>query len=163
MQCDYQVSNFRGGEVTLMDGAGHTLVVPLEVGDFAISGITPTNTEMAVYKSRGRTVAVKQTNDVEPSISFSAMLSRMTSLTKTEVLDFVRFTGYYSTNQAASSICNGGKLLDIKWALETEEGTEYIIARAVGITSIDTGDGDPNSIKFSATAYNPAVEFYGAT
>ena len=73
---DY-VSNFRDGTLYLMDGGGNTLTVPLEMGDVAISGLSGDMTEVAVYRSRGRTVAVRKTNDLQPSIAFSAMLVGM--------------------------------------------------------------------------------------
>jgi hypothetical protein len=158
---DY-VSNFRDGTLYLMDGGGNTLTVPLEMGDVAISGLSGDMTEVAVYRSRGRTVAVRKTNDLQPSIAFSAMLNRLSSVTNNVIADFIRFSGKFASNTRTTGICGDAKTLDAKWQVSTPDGTEQIIVRDVVFT-YDISEGDPSSISLSGTIYNPDVTITGAT
>ena len=165
MACDGNdyVTNFRDGVLTLFDGAGHSLVVPLEMGDVAISGMNGDMTEHAQYFSRGRKVAVRKTQDLTPTIAFSAMLNRLSSAAalKPAVLDFLRFTGYYATNVRTDGICGDAKTVDCKLALTVPEGTDYIYLRDV-IFAFDIGEGDPSSISMSGTVENPDITIVGA-
>lgn len=158
---DY-VSNFRDGTLYLMDGGGNTLTVPLEMGDVAISGLSGDMTEVAVYRSRGRTVAVRKTNDLQPSIAFSAMLNRLSSVTNNVIADFIRFSGKFASNTRTTGICGDAKTLDAKWQVSTPDGVEQIIVRDVVFT-YDISEGDPSSISLSGTIYNPDVTITGAT
>ena len=158
---DY-VSNFRDGTLYLLDGAGASLAIPLEMGDVAISGLSGDMREVAVYRSRGRTVAVRTTNDLNPTIAFSAMLNRLSSVTNNVVADFIRFTGKYATNVRTSGICGDAKTLDAKWVIATPDGNETITVRDVLFT-FDLSEGDPSSISLSGTIYNNDVTIIGAT
>jgi hypothetical protein len=160
MACDGNdyVTNFRDGVLILEDGAGHSLETPLEMGDVAISGLSADMTELAVYKSRGRTKAVRKTNDVEASISFSAMLQRLgsESATKPALLDFMLKRGLYKHNLRTSHVCGDSYLLTARWQLTVPEGVDYIELRGVSF-SADTAEGDPNTISCTGTVYDPDV------
>jgi hypothetical protein len=146
----------------LLDGSGNTLTIPLEMGDVAISGLSGDMTEVAVYRSRGRTVAVRRTNDLNPTIAFSAMLNRLSSTTNDVIADFIRFKGKYSANVRTSGVCGDAKTLDAKWVISTPDGNETIIVRDVLFT-FDFSEGDPSSISLSGTVYNADVTITGAT
>jgi len=170
MSCDGNdyVTNFRDGVLILRDGAGVTLEVPLEMGDVAIGGLSADMTEVAVYQSRGRTKAVRRTNDVQPTLAFSAMLGRLSSSktattvpAKPAVMDFILRRNAYATNIRSSSICGDVYTLDAKWQLTTPDGVEYVELRAVAFT-VDLSEGDPNSISLSGTVYDPDVIIVGA-
>lgn len=160
MACDGNdyVTNFRDGLLVLEDGGGHSLEVPLDMGDIAISGLSADMTEVAVYQSRGRTVSVRKTTEVQPTVNFSAMLQRFGSSTtlKAALLDFVRGKGAYATNVRTSGICGDVYTLDARWQLTTADGTDYIQLRDVRFTA-DLAEGDPNTISLSGTVYNPDV------
>ena len=160
MACDGNdyVTNFRDGVLILEDGAGHSLETPLDMGDVAISGLSADMTELAVYQSRGRTKAVRRTNDVQPSVSFSAMLQRLGSTTasKPALLDFLMRRGLYAGNVRTSHVCGDSYLLTARWQLTVPEGVDYIELRGVSF-SADTAEGDPNTISATGTVYDPDV------
>lgn len=158
---DY-VTNFRDGTLYLIDGAGVTLTIPLEMGDVNIAGLNGDMSEVSVYRSRGKTVTVRKTNDINPTISASAMLNRFTSATKDVIADFIRFTGKYSTNVRTSGICGDAKTINAKWVVSTPDGDETIIVRDV-LFSFDLAEGDPSSISLSGTIYNSDLTMTGAT
>ena len=109
---DY-VTNFRDGTLYLIDGGGTSLTIPLEMGDVNISGLNGDMSEVSVYRSRGKTVTVRKTNDLNPSISASAMLNRFSSATKDVIADFIRFTGKYASNVRTSGVCGDVKTLSL--------------------------------------------------
>lgn len=158
---DY-VTNFRDGALYLLDGSGASLTIPLEMGDVSISGLSGDMTEVAVYRSRGKTVAIRKTNDLQPSISFSAMLNRLSSVTNDVIADFIRFKGKYAGNIRTSGICGDAKTLNAKWVVSTPDGDETIIVRDVVFT-FDFSEGDPSSVSLSGTIYNPDISITGAT
>lgn len=164
MACDGNdyVTNFRDGTLYLEDGAGHTLTVPLETGDIAISGLNGDMTERAVYMSRGRIKSVRKTNDIVPTIAFSAMLNRMSSATKDVIVDFLRFTGKYATNVRTTGVCGDIKTVNARWVVTTPDGDESITARDVAF-GFDLAEGDPSSVSFSGEIYNTDITFNGAT
>jgi hypothetical protein len=171
MPCDGNdyVTNFRDGTLTLEDGAGHTMVVALDMGDLAISGLTAGQAEVAVYKPRGRTKAIRLTNQTEPTLSFSAMLNRLTASEaagrlaspKRALLDFLLFRGASKGNTRTGGVCGDVPTLNAKWTLNTVDGPEYVLVKDVHF-SVDTAEGDPNMISASGTIYNADVEIIGA-
>ena len=158
---DY-VTNFRDGTLYLIDGAGTTLTIPLEMGDVSITGLNGDMSEVSVYRSRGRTVTVRKTNDLNPAIAASAMLNRFTSATKDVIADFIRFTGKYASNVRTNGVCGDTKTIDAKWVVETPDGDETIIVRDV-LFNFDLSEGDPSSISLSGTIYNADITMTGAT
>lgn len=158
---DY-VTNFRDGTLYLIDGAGTQLTIPLEMGDVNISGMNGDMFDVSVYRSRGRTVTVRKTNDINATISASAMLNRFSSTTRDVIADFIRFAGKYATNVRSSGICGDAKTLNAKWVVSTPDGDETIIVRDV-LFSFDLAEGDPSSISLNGTIYNNDVTFTGAT
>lgn len=158
---DY-VTNFRDGTLYLIDGAGTSLAIPLEMGDVAISGLSGDMTEVSVYRSRGKTVSVRKTNDLNPTIAFSAMLNRVSSVTNNVVADFIRFSGKYASNVRTTGVCGDTKTLNAKWTVSTPDGDETVIVRDVLFT-FDLAEADPSTISLSGTIYNPDVTMSGAT
>lgn len=170
MACDGNdyVTNFRDGILILEDGAGHTLEVPLEMGDVSITGLNAIQAERVVYRSRGRTKSVRRGVDQEISISFSAMLNRLGSTaTKTNaagkvvpskpaLIDFILFRGAFAGNVGTTHVCGDAKLLTARWQLTVPEGTDYIELHGVGF-DLDTAEGDPNTVSASGTVYDPDV------
>ena len=163
MACDGNdyVLNFRDGAIILTDGAGHSLTVPLDQGDVAISPLSADMTEVSVYQSRGRTKSIRRTTDIQPTITFSAHLNRLSrsslgTPSKPALLDFIRRRGAYASNVRSSSICGDVYVIDVKWQLSTPDGTEYVECRAVHFTA-DLAEGDPDTISLSGTIYDPDV------
>lgn len=150
---DYAL-NFRDGTLTLRDGGGHSLVVPLEQGDVAITGLTPDMVEPTVYFSRGRRVAARKGQDVEPQISLSTLLNRVTSrdATKPAVLDFLRFRGVYASNVRTNGIAGDLKTVDAELALNTPDGVSYVVCHDVYFGH-DINEGDPSTLSLSGPVW----------
>ena len=165
MACDGNdyITNFRDGTLYLIDGAGTTLTVPLDAGDISITGMNGDMAERTVYRTRGRMRTVRKTNDLEAQIAFSAMLNRLSSVTKDSVLDFVRFKGKYEHNTRTTGICGDVKTVHAKWVISTPDGDEYAYVPDVAF-DFDISEGDPSQISMTGTCYNPEdIDLKGAT
>lgn len=159
---DEYVCNYRDGALTLIRGS-LSLVVPLEQGNVSIGGLSATNTSKTSYKSRGRTVTVRQSEESEASISLDTLLNRLSSVTKETVLDFVRGTKKYAGGPWSTAVAGDAQLVDCRWDVNTPDGPEYVNVYAVGF-SYDIAEGDPNTVKLSGTIYKPTLtEINGAT
>lgn len=156
---DEYVGNHRDGYLTLIRGS-LSLVVPLEQGNVAIGGHSSTNTTKTSYKSRGRTVTVRQSDEGECSVSFDSLLNRISSITKDNVIDFIRGAGKYASGQWSTAVAGDGQLVDAAWNIITPDGPEYVKVYAVSF-GFDLAEGDPNTVKFSGVGYKPTLTEFG--
>lgn len=152
------VKNFRDGVITLSDGTTPTpltLTVQFESGDFSISGLNQGNTEATTYLDRGVLGSVRLTNQVFPTLTFSAHATDISDATNRTLWDAVNKTGSFAS--AVSTIGSSDVYgLTVKLVIEgTNFGdpTDHEIT-CVGVhLSIDFAEGDPDSFTLNGTIY----------
>lgn len=158
---DY-ITNFTDGVVTLIDGAGHELDVPLGNGDFSLTGLSADGWEQTVYFIRGVPKTQRRTQMVQPSVSLTAALNRLGSATKKTVLDFLRFRNYYASNVRSRAVCGDSNTVDVRFKISTPDGYEQIDLYGV-FFNIDATEGDPSTISLSGTVLSGQYDITPAT
>jgi hypothetical protein len=152
------IKNFRDGTIKLDDGTTPTpitLTIPLDVGDFSISGVNQGNTEATTYLDRGELGSVRLTNRSFPTFSFSAHMADLSDATDRLLWNAINKDGAWS---AALSTIAGGDVYGLKVTL-TIEGTnfgdtaDHVLVLNGCHMSIDFAEGDPNSFTINGTVY----------
>lgn len=152
------VKNFRDGTILLEDGTGTPIAVTVqyEAGDFSISGLSESNTEVTTYLDRGELGSVRKTTRSFPSVSFSAHFTDLSDATNKTLFDAVNKTGAFAS--AVSTLGTSSDVYTLK-ATWTCEGTNFgdsadhvLICNSVHFT-IDLAEGDPTSFTLNGTVY----------
>lgn len=152
------VKNFRDGTILIEDGTGTpiSVTVQYEAGDFSISGLNESNTEVTTYLDRGDLGSVRKTSRTFPTFSFSAHMTDLSDATNKTLWDAVNKTGAF-----ASAVSTGGTASDVymlKVTL-TVEGTnfgdsaDHVLIMNNCHLSVDFAEGDPNSFTLNGTVY----------
>ena len=90
------VKNFRDGTILIEDGTTPTpisVTVQYEAGDFSISGLSESNTEVTTYLDRGDLGSVRKTSRTFPTFSFSAHMTDLSDATNKTLWDAVNKIG----------------------------------------------------------------------
>jgi hypothetical protein len=152
------VKNFRDGTILIEDGTGTpiSVTVQYEAGDFSISGLSESNTDVTTYLDRGDLGSVRKTSRTFPTFSFSAHMTDLSDATNKTLWDAVNKTGAF-----ASAVSTGGTASDVymlKVTL-TVEGTnfgdsaDHVLILNNSHLSVDFAEGDPNSFTLNGTVY----------
>jgi len=152
------VKNFRDGTILIEDGTGTpiSVTVQYEAGDFSISGLNESNTDVTTYLDRGDLGSVRKTSRTFPTFSFSAHMTDLSDATNKTLWDAVNKTGAF-----ASAVSTGGTASDVymlKVTL-TVEGTnfgdsaDHVLIMNNCHLSVDFAEGDPNSFTLNGTVY----------
>jgi hypothetical protein len=148
----------RDGKITISDGGVLSLTGWYEDGDLSISGISAGQMQVKSYKSRGKTYSVRETEDQEQEIAFSAHLTGLFGDGVTaQLLDVVRRKGLWAAFVSTLPAANGdAKLVTLTWQGErtnlgaTSDSTFTL--KYVHITA-DLSEGDPGKISIKGTNY----------
>lgn len=153
------VKNFRDGTILIQDGTTPTpisVTVKYEAGDFSISGLNESNTEVTTYLDRGDLGSVRKTSRTFPTFSFSAHMTDLSDATNETLWDAVNKTGAFMV--ATSTLGGASDVYCLKVTL-TVEGTNFgdsadhtLVLTNCHLT-IDFSEGDPNSFTLNGTVY----------
>ena len=153
------VKNFRDGTILIEDGTTPTpisVTVQYEAGDFSISGLSESNTEVTTYLDRGDLGSVRKTSRTFPTFSFSAHMTDLSDATNKTLWDAVNKTGAFAS--ATSTLGTSSDVYSLKVTL-TVEGTNFgdsadhtLVLTNCHLT-IDFAEGDPNSFTLNGTVY----------
>lgn len=148
--------NFRDGTITLTDGSGSpiSLTVQYEAGDFAISNVMQSQTEVELYLDRGSFHNVRKTNFAPATFSFTATMTDLSDATEKCLWDAVNKSGAF-----AAGVSRGDT--DV-WLLQvglTIEGTDFgdaadhtLVLDKCHLT-LEFAEGSPNTFSLSGTCY----------
>ena len=148
--------NFRDGTITLTDGSGSpiSLTVQYEAGDFAISNVMQSQTEVELYLDRGSFHNVRKTNFAPATFSFTATMTDLSDATEKCLWDAVNKSGAF-----AAGVSRGDT--DV-WLLQvglTIEGTDFgdaadhtLVLDKCHLT-LEFSEGSPNTFSLSGTCY----------
>jgi hypothetical protein len=144
----------KDGVITIKDGAGTplSLTVTYEEGDFSFDSIAADQKETTVFKDRGVTYAIRQTEEIDPTISFSAYATDLTDAADVTLFDVLRWGGAWS---AATTTLVGGKAVDITFATTTTGtggGTSSITFHGVVLKG-GFSEGAPGKFSLTGTCY----------
>ena len=132
------VKNFRDGTILIEDGTTPTpisVTVQYEAGDFSISGLNESNTEVTTYLDRGELGSVRKTSRTFPTFSFSAHM--------TDLSDATQKTLWYGLKVTLT--IEGTNFGDLP--------ADHILVMTGCHMSIDFAEGDPNSFTLNGTVY----------
>ena len=153
------VKNFRDGTILIEDGTTPTpisLTVQYESGDFSISGLTESNTEVTTYLDRGDLGSVRKTSRTFPTFSFSAHMTDLSDATQKTLWDAVNKSGAFAaaaTTIASSDVYGLKVTLTIEGTNFGDTPTDHILTMNGCHMSIDFAEGDPNSFSLNGTIY----------
>jgi hypothetical protein len=148
--------NFRDGTITLNDGSGSpiTLTVQYEGGDFSISNVMQSQTEVEMYLDRGSFHNVRKTNFAPATFSFTATMTDLSDATEKCLWDAVNKSGAFSAGVSRGDT-------DV-WLLQvgiTIEGTDFgdaadhtLVLDKCHLT-LEFSEGSPNTFSLSGTVY----------
>ncbi len=148
--------NFRDGTITLTDGSGSpiSLTVQYEAGDFSISNVMQSQTEVEMYLDRGSFHNVRKTNFAPATFSFTATMTDLSDATEKCLWDAVNKSGAF-----AAGVSRGDT--DV-WLLQvglTIEGTDFgdaadhtLVLDKCHLT-LEFAEGSPNTFSLSGTCY----------
>ena len=151
------VKNYRDGSIVLKDGTGTpiAITVEFEAGDFSITGVNQSNTEVTTYLDRGDLGTVRKTSRTFPTFSFSAHMTELSDATSKTLWDAVNKTGTFAS--AVSTITNsdvyGLTVLIVIEGTTLGEATDHTLELVGCHLSIDFAEGDPNSFTINGTVY----------
>lgn len=152
------VKNFRDGTILLEDGTGTpiSLTVQYEAGDFSISGLSESNTEVTTYLDRGELGSVRKTTRSFPSVSFSAHFTDLSDSTSKTLFDAVNKSGAFSAGVSTLGTSSDVWALKATWTCEGsnfgDSADHVLICNSVHFT-IDLAEGDPTSFTLNGTVY----------
>ena len=154
MALSTQVKNFTAGTITFLDSGGtNSIVLDMENGDYAVTGLGEKLNEVKFYERRGKFKSAAYAERRYLEISLTAMVAQFTDATADVVTDWILRNGaqasIVSTFGSASAIPFA---FDIKFDLE---GTDYgdsadhtfTVHDFVG--TVDFSDGDPCTVSIS--------------
>lgn len=152
--------HFTDGSLTLADGTGSpvTLVVPLTVGDFSLSGLKKDAKARAtnVYEARGQVTGLRRGAREYPTVSFSAQCADISDATERTALDFILKQGSYNANISTSVAAGDVYTLNVTLTIEgTDLGDasdHTIVMNDVEFTSA-FAEGEPNTLTFEGVVY----------
>ena len=154
----------KDGKIEILDGAVLLLAMTYEDGDFQASGIAKDQNQVKSYKHRGRTYAVRETEDQNIEGSFSCHLTGLLGDgTTAQPLDPVRKKGLWAA--ATSTLAtNAGDahLLQIRWTGErTNFGatSDSVCTLKYCHISADFAEGDPGKLSFKFTAFPISTDY----
>lgn len=155
------------GILTVTDGAALSYTVVYEDGDFSVSGMTHSQKAVAVFKDRGATYAVRETEDQEIEFSFSAHLITLRGDgTNAGLEDVVNKKGVWAAATSTLPTANGGfdtYLLSVKWAFERSNYGDTVGDRSVTLKycrlTLDASEGVPAKISIKGTAYCISTDY----
>ena len=148
--------NFRDGTITLTDGSGSpiTLTVQYEAGDFSISNVMQSQTEVEVYLDRGAFHNARKTNFAPATFSFTATMTDLSDATDKLLWDAVNKSGAFSAGVSRGDT-------DV-WLLQVGfvvEGTDFsdpadhtLVLDKCHLT-IEFAEGSPNTFTINGTVY----------
>lgn len=148
--------NFRDGTITLTDGSGSpiSLTVQYEAGDFSISNVMQSQTEVEMYLDRGSFHNVRKTNFAPATFSFTATMTDLSDATEKCLWDAVNKSGAFSAGVSRGDT-------DV-WLLQvglTIEGTDFgdaadhtLVLDKCHLT-LEFAEGSPNTFSLSGTCY----------
>jgi hypothetical protein len=152
--------NFRDGTITLNDGSGSpiTLTVQYEAGDFSISNVMQSQTEVEMYLDRGSFHNVRKTNFAPATFSFTATMTDLSDGTEKCLWDAVNKSGAFSAGVSCGDT-------DV-WLLQvrlTIEGTDFgdaadhtLVLDKCHLT-IEFAEGSPNTFTLNGTVYGAII------
>lgn len=148
------MKNYRDGTISLASGGGSpvTLTVQYENGDFSLSGVNQSNTEITKYLDRGALGSVRHTSRSFPTGQFSAHLTEISDATNQTLWDAVNKTGAFSA--ATSTLGANADVWTLNITLSIEgttlgEASDHTIVLNDCRCSIDVAEGDPDSFTLS--------------
>ncbi len=145
------------GSVIFADGTTTpvTLTVPYVDGAASIDGLDYDQTEPIVVFAKRTFLGVRRGAHRPLTFSFTAYMSEFSSATATSLLDFVRFTNGYSSNESTSSTEFDFKT--IKVTLESaaigSDGSASSVAMDDCVVEVSYSEGEPNQFTVSGTCY----------
>ena len=152
------INNWTDGAFELADGTDPT---PLTVsdgysnGDMSWDGLSPDQAAEQVYKSRGRVVAVRKGDSIEPTFSFSAMLDEFTDTVSGTFVDFAKaIAGTPYENRVSTGTDLGDIFMcTATWTVTDSDGTVHRMIATKCSLAFSTSEGDPNTLNVSGTVY----------
>jgi hypothetical protein len=148
--------NFRDGTITLSDGSGSpiTLTVQYEAGDFSISNVMQSQTEVEMYLDRGSFHNVRKTNFAPATFSFTATMTDLSDATEKCLWDAVNKSGAFS-----AGVSRGDTDVWLLMVGLTIEGTDFgdaadhtLVLDKCHLT-LEFSEGSPNTFSLSGTCY----------
>ena len=145
--------NFRSSYVVIRS-ANYELEAPLYQGDFSASGHQEGYREVTVYTAQGDNYAVKETNQVNPSISFTCHFPGWSSTEPKRLMDLILRRGAYAGSIRSDAICGDAYLLDVEHVIRGDgsDPDERVVYRGCRLVA-DYQQGDPDTISVSGTCY----------
>ena len=153
------LKNMRDGSLTLSDGTGVPLTLPIsfDTGDFSITGLKAKLAETTAYETRGLLRTVRHTTRVYPTGSFTCYMAEFSENTIGTVADAILKNG---TIWAAAISTLGADAdvyaLDLSFQCEGTnygDGSDHVFGMTKCELAVDFSENDPNSFSISFTCY----------
>lgn len=151
--------NFRDGTLTLIDGAGTTIVVTGDFGDFKVSEMKATQRETSPYQTRGDLIGLRHTNRIFGTLSFSAIMrsfSNGSPGSSGNFVDAVLFQKFYASLVSTTLAIGDVKTLDVKLTIEgTDLGdsSDHTATWEDVELKLAFEEGDPNRFNVTGDIY----------
>jgi len=155
------VKNFRDGTIVIKDGTTPTpisMTVQFESGDFSVTGLNESLTEVTTYLDRGELGTVRKTNRLFPTFSFTAHMTELSDSSNKTLFDAVNKTAATPWASAVSTI-SGSDVYGLTVELTIEGSnfgggeTDHVLTMTGCHLALDFAEGDPNSFTINGTVY----------
>jgi len=156
----------RDGTLTIKDGAGSPLsyVIPYSDGDFSLSGLVEDQSAVQSFKNRGRTYAIRKTEDQDLEFSFTAHCHALLGDgTTAGLFDVLAKKGVWAAATSTLPAAAGDAFCVT--LLFTAERTNLGATSDASVTlkychvSGDFQEGVPSTISISGTAYAYSTDY----
>lgn len=157
------------GVITITDGAALSLVLLYEDGDLQISGLNGQNQKSYVgFKSRGKTYAVRQVEDVDIEFSFTCHACHIIGDGTTATIgDVALRKGVWATYSSTLPAASGDAyLVQVAWRGERSNlgstNDDKITMKYCALT-MDFSEGVPGKLSIKGTCYPISTDYLSIT
>lgn len=152
------VKHYADGSITVKDGTGTPIdiTVPFTQGDLSISDLSADQREVVTYTARGVRTAVRYTDPVYPSGSFTCQMSHFTSATDNAILDAVRKAGAFAAAVSTLGANEEVYTLDIVLTIEGSDfgdSGDHVATLTDCYCTASVAEGQPNVITINFICY----------
>lgn len=154
----------KDGSIVITDGAALSLTINYEDGDFSVSGLQKDQRSTQVFRNRGKTYSVRETDDTDIEFSFSChAISLVGDGTTATIGDVVRRSGVWVAATSTLPAASGDAYcVQVKW---TGERTNFGATSDTSVTlkychlSLDYAEGIPGKLSIKGTAYCISTDY----
>jgi hypothetical protein len=156
------------GQITISDGAALTLVLLYEDGDTSIGGLNSSQKTRQAFKSRGKTYAVRDVEDKDISINWTAHAVHIIGDGATGTIgDAILKKAVWAAATSKLAVANGDAyLLQVSWRGERTNfgaAADNVITLKYCDLEMDFSEGVPGKLSIKGIAYPISTDYLVVT